>query len=439
MKNVMKNVTIQKLVTLCIITLSCLPILSSCGGGEQKNGKDVINDHNSGIKVLDIEKGVAQRDFVNLSKYATEINYIPLETRGDCMMGLDQHTYILKSGDRFYFSSWLSNVPLLAFDEKGKFIGTIGVEGRAANEYMRSIESFAANDQNGELVICDGYAKLLFYDRDGNFKTSKKIENEKRVFDYKLFSSGNGEYIFLKEEDYIKEVPPKLGFQRFKKESIITVNSQGDIINEQYVGDIYGYIYKTEHESISYSFTDALLYQFDNKFGLLINDSLYHYNPANGNTECRYVANFGKYDLGKESTSKVKIKSFNNLFFETDKFLLFSVIFPKSAFTEMPPCYIISVFAYDKESGDINALKNDPIYGTAREAFGGGGFVGFTNDLDGGAPFLPRHIKDGKMYELMDAVSFIEQAQKSKSAKMKKIAATLTEESNPILIEVTLK
>ena len=77
----MKNVTIQKLVTLCIIALSCLPILSSCGGGEQNNSKDVINDHNSGgIKVLDIEKGVAQRDFVNLSKYATEINYIPLET-----------------------------------------------------------------------------------------------------------------------------------------------------------------------------------------------------------------------------------------------------------------------------------------------------------------------------------------------------------------------
>ena len=43
------------------------------------------------------------------------------------------------------------------------------------------------------------------------------------------------------------------------------------------------------------------------------------------------------------------------------------------------------------------------------------------------------------MYELVDAISFIEQAQKSKSAKMKRIAASLTEESNPVLIEVTLK
>ena len=43
------------------------------------------------------------------------------------------------------------------------------------------------------------------------------------------------------------------------------------------------------------------------------------------------------------------------------------------------------------------------------------------------------------MYELMDAIRFIEQAQKSKSNKMKRVAASLTEDSNPILIEVVLK
>lgn len=65
--------------------------------------------------------------------------------------------------------------------------------------------------------------------------------------------------------------------------------------------------------------------------------------------------------------------------------------------------------------------------------------AGFTNDLDGGMPFYPIYIKDGKMYQMLDAIDFIEYAEVSNSAKMKEVAATLTEESNPVLVVVTLK
>ena len=65
--------------------------------------------------------------------------------------------------------------------------------------------------------------------------------------------------------------------------------------------------------------------------------------------------------------------------------------------------------------------------------------AGFTNDLDGGMPFYPIYIKDGKMYQMLDARDFIEYAEVSNSAKMKEVAATLTEESNPVLVVVTLK
>ena len=64
---------------------------------------------------------------------------------------------------------------------------------------------------------------------------------------------------------------------------------------------------------------------------------------------------------------------------------------------------------------------------------------GFKNDLDGGAPFLPSVVKDGKMYQLVNAIDFIEMAEKSTSARMKEVAAQLTEESNPVVVEVTLK
>ena len=64
---------------------------------------------------------------------------------------------------------------------------------------------------------------------------------------------------------------------------------------------------------------------------------------------------------------------------------------------------------------------------------------GFTNDLDGGAPFWPHVIYEDRMYQLVDAIDFMEAAQESDSAGMKRVAAQLTEDSNPVLIEVTLK
>ena len=66
--------------------------------------------------------------------------------------------------------------------------------------------------------------------------------------------------------------------------------------------------------------------------------------------------------------------------------------------------------------------------------------AGFINDLDkGGISFYPIAVKDGKMYQLIDAIKFMEFAEQSSSAKMKEVAATLNEDSNPVLVIVKLK
>jgi hypothetical protein len=43
------------------------------------------------------------------------------------------------------------------------------------------------------------------------------------------------------------------------------------------------------------------------------------------------------------------------------------------------------------------------------------------------------------MYQLIEAIDFIEMAEKSTSARMKEVASQLTEDSNPVVVEVTLK
>ena len=63
----------------------------------------------------------------------------------------------------------------------------------------------------------------------------------------------------------------------------------------------------------------------------------------------------------------------------------------------------------------------------------------FENDLDNGSPFRVMMTNGNKMYQIISALDFITLADKYNSAKMKQLAATLNEESNPVLVTVTLK
>ena len=81
----------------------------------------------------------------------------------------------------------------------------------------------------------------------------------------------------------------------------------------------------------------------------------------------------------------------------------------------------------------IKDISYSPAYDSFYESFG------LTNDIDGGAPFWPKFMTKKKMYQIIDAIDFIEMAEKSTSARMKEVAAQLTEESNPVVVEVTLK
>ena len=84
---------------------------------------------------------------------------------------------------------------------------------------------------------------------------------------------------------------------------------------------------------------------------------------------------------------------------------------------------------FDHETGKTRVFSYNPTVGMA----------GFVNDLDNGLPFYPALIQNGKMYQCIDAIQLLEKAQYVDSKALKEIAATLGEESNPVIVEVTLK
>ena len=84
---------------------------------------------------------------------------------------------------------------------------------------------------------------------------------------------------------------------------------------------------------------------------------------------------------------------------------------------------------YDKADKEFYALKVDKHYNK----------VGFVNDIDKGAPFMPNYFCGNLMFDCIEAIDFIDYAEKSGSEEMKRVAATLNEESNPVLVMATLK
>lgn len=114
---------------------------------------------------------------------------------------------------------------------------------------------------------------------------------------------------------------------------------------------------------------------------------------------------------------------------ENSQMILFSVLLGPGRYPNLNFDERFVRLLYDKKAEKTYALKFNKFYNQ----------YSFVNDIDGGMPFWPSYVTDDAMYCLVDATDFIDMAQKSNSAKMKEVAARLTEDSNPVLVVVTLK
>ena len=407
------------------------------------NGK---NDVAGEVEVIDIQEGVENRGHVMLSKYASEIKYTPLETSIDCMMWGDEHVKILKNGDRFYFYSEVSSAPVFCFSQSGKFIRYIGTQGRAANEFRSRVYDFTINGENGQMLIADPENNLLFYDSEGNHIRTASLPHDLLSIgdNYTIIHKGGGEYMFT---GYKKCEKNGADIIKTSDDFIVHIDSCGRELERKYIGPSYGLIIKKSQYRFSPCTDPTSLYDTDGIINARRADTIYTYNTEKDTLVMEYLVDYGKLQTRHEEFKLRFLPKRTGLFLNSEKFVIFSLLFTLNNFPDMNKKYMISIFLYDKESRKTIALAADPNLGLALEYCGFGvgpgaektGYAGFVNDLDGGAPFVPRYIKDGKMYQIMEATRFLDLAEKCSSQAMKKVASSMNEESNPVLIEVVLK
>ncbi len=164
--------------------------------------------------------------------------------------------------------------------------------------------------------------------------------------------------------------------------------------------------------SFPYRYKDLLMITSgtrDTIFGFESNDTV---------PQIKYIIDAGKYINEKDEYGGEAIKLVHTFTRESNKhlFLTFNFTKYKSALNEG----LLVRVLFNKETSQTKALLNKLV-----------------NDIDGGPSFWPLHIsRDGKMVSIISAINFTDAAKKSSSQKMKQIAATLTEESNHVIIVV---
>jgi hypothetical protein len=423
-----------------IVGIISLLIISGIANG-QKNFKP--------ISTIEIESSMKKMERINLSQYAGTIRYIPLETKDD--LTISNISDCIVSGKNILIRSsrdcWL-------FDINGNLIKQIGKQGRGPGEYQFVVN---ARFDNSNKVYIQSLRDILEYKQDGSFIT--KYSN---LF---MFNNNLNDYFtewqFYNDSLIFGHIPNKLGNSSYKA---LLINKTGNVIFKYINYDQF----KMSKDEVRRSLdSEAHIYQFNKilYYKSLTNDTLF-YLDKQYNLVPEFIFNLGRYkEPVKERTIKYRQETTNNYLsiskvFQTKDYLFFNCDFgdhfPAKRLTpkivNLPNGKVIDVWTntrkvlgiYDKRTRKMSFSKpsntDNPLFTS-----------GFYNDIDAGPRFFPQvQVNDSTMAMWIDPKQLKEHVASDdfknndpkfleKKKELEKLASSLSELDNPVLLFVTFK
>lgn len=372
------------------------------------------------LPTIDIEDAVKNLSSVKLGEYCSEIEYTPLDTYDSCLLSCKEQSAII--GNLLFLYEGIPPTYCLVFDLKGKFVGKLGDYGNSASEYLH-IDGFAADMAANEIYI-QSNNKILAYDsRTLEFKEHFTLGNSIPPMTYRLTQFGcfSGNFI-LSGSHYFTDNP-----------TLFVIDKQDNILMaDSLFVDQYGLEY-TQAGTMGRSHSEAYIWTYNDTFSYVsqLSDTLYGYD-LNYNKHPRFAVNIGKYKLKKDRSNLEDCAYLHGTrIYENNRLLICQILMRHGDRVKFNPSGSrIGTIVYDKLKSKTLILPCTDV-----DDFRGS----FENDLDNGSPFRVMMTNGNKMYQIISALDFITLADKYNSPKMKQLAATLNEESNPVLVTVTLK
>ncbi|MDO5981581.1 6-bladed beta-propeller [Flavivirga spongiicola] len=362
---------------------------------------------------------------LNLSSIATKIEYIPLETNNNVLLGA-----IYNSDVTFFEKTILlkDKGELLVFDSKGKFLNTIGDIGNGPGEHSKNFQ-FKILPKKKLIAIYDqSKNKVFFHEFDGQFISEIAID-----FNPSSFIVFNDHLIFFNAQYRRKDSDYNI---------ISIVTKEGDVKKRL--------LSRSDEKALEKKINIFL--RFDIESQNRLNNKFYFLEDAVGESEKTiwelsddfHISPKYNISVGNNIRPIKDYASINNTFFkyndihgyiETPKYIFFKMIWGGK---NPPHSYMI----YDKEKNNTlwvqNSMEKRWIHS-------------FVNDIDGGIPFWPfwkvSHNKVASPVMVSQLKKYLEEHKINKDQvlspndrmRLEKIVANTKETDNPILMVVTLK
>jgi len=384
----------------------------SCSGGKSKNDnykgevEETIIHLPYSINLLDV---ISKNNPENLSAITNGINYVPLETKPECLLRRVSD-FVLFNG-KLIVSDFSR---LYQFDNQGKFVGKISEKGHGPSDYTY-IHSIVKNDKSKSFYLFTS-GKINVYDQ--NLQYLKSLPNEENKF-----------YGITTPEDnfitYLGSLYRLVG-DTTTIYSFVELDTLGNVLAK--IPNISP-IETTNYGSIT---SPVPLYRYKDNIRFMDygNDTLFTYTKKEGKVpyamfnlgSMKRDVDISGYDDQRMAELSSKLAFYNIC--EDDRYLYISLIWGVSDKFQ----YIL----FDKNTGELENLGNK----------------GFVNDIDGGVSFFPQFIEDdGTMVMWMQADRFIEEISSSNYQNQKekykekfeyvwKLSSDKGEDDNPIFIMV---
>ncbi|MGL5561077.1 MAG: 6-bladed beta-propeller, partial [Tannerellaceae bacterium] len=149
--------------TLCIALLASISIASL-------QAKD-------GLKTIEIVPSKIETGDLKLSNLITSIEYIPLETTDECLIGNYISIYDLSDKHIVVFCPQAKSVYL--FDRKGKFLRTISRHGQGPEEFI-TVKKLTLDEQANQVLLIDLEGVKIF-DLNGKYQRTSSVRNGSNV------------------------------------------------------------------------------------------------------------------------------------------------------------------------------------------------------------------------------------------------------------------
>jgi hypothetical protein len=419
----------MKTLSLAAIMFSAA-CLASCGGGGSATAT-------GDIETFDLAAAIDNPVKFDLTEISGDIDLIPLdnESREGLVGGVirkmaesDGGFYIMdnaRSGD--------ADSPVKFFDRTGRFVSTRGRIGRGPGE-LTSISEFAVDGESDNTYIY-GMGKIIAYDAQNRvFATLDSIPNNVLELAY------HNDRLVATEDVLLHKAPavgtPVTFIESFspdlRAESANVEIPYSDLHGRPFAPDEFGSInvglitgitVRRDIGTIVVGFTPAIM--SDNGRSLVVkrmhNDTVFHYTRG-GSLEPAWRADLRDYAVpveafGSQPKTGLGRSGMIRTILEGDRYIFVKV-------------------AGNGGLSDAQLVidRDDPS-----KSFSAVGPDGEPKLFVGGIAITPLYIRDDRLVGYVQALDLVDNAAKITDPELSRVAASLKEDSNPVIVIATLR